>query len=106
MFTKPGKVFTTRPEILASDHFTSQTCTVDEDLAAEIDGRLIVQAGTIYPSNDGDAVGIILTDVDVTDGDAPAAYIDHGSVYINRLPEEPDALALPALKNIFFREYK
>ena len=106
MFTKPGKVFTTRPEILSSDHFTTQTCTVSEDIAAEIDGRLVVQAGTVFPANDATAIGIIITDVDVTDGDAPAAYIDHGSVYINRLPEEPALEAVTALKNIFFREYK
>lgn len=32
-------------------------------------GNKIVAAGTVYPSNDASAVGIVFTDVDVTHGD-------------------------------------
>jgi class 3 adenylate cyclase len=37
------------------------------------DGRYIVKAGTIYPANDATAIGVILNDYDVTDGDAMMA---------------------------------
>lgn len=106
MFKSTTEKHSVRPEILASDHFTTQTCTVTTAMGVDVDGRKIVKAGTIFPANDATAVGIIFHDVDVTDGDQPAAYIDHGAVYINRLPVAPDALALPVLKNIIFRTYK
>lgn len=106
MFRTPETKYSVRPEILASDHFTTQSCTVTTAMGTAVDGRTIVKGGTVFPVNDATAVGIILTDVDVTDGDAPAAYIDHGSVYENRLPVTIAAAAKTALKNIFFRTYK
>lgn len=106
MFKSSTTNYSVRPEILASDHFTTQTCTVTNAMGASVDGRTIVKAGTVFPANDATAVGIIVHDVDVTNGDAPAAYIDHGIVYSNRLPVAVDALALPVLKGITFRTYK
>ena len=106
MFKSSTTNYSVRPEILASDHFTTQTCTVTTALGASVDGRTIVKAGTVFPANNATAVGLIVHDVDVTDGAAPAAYIDHGIVYSNRLPVAVDALALPVLKGITFRTYK
>lgn len=107
LFTKPGTIYSERPEILASDHFTSQSCLVTQDMAVEIDGRLIVRKGTIYPENSKEALGIIISDVDVTHGDAPGAYIDHGFVYIERLPVQPTPAAVSALFGaVGFRSYK
>lgn len=106
MYLKKGTTYSVRPEILASDHFTTQTCKVTKSMGIEVNGRTIVKAGTIFPANDATAKGIIVTDVDVTEGDAPAAYMDHGAVYLERLPVAPDELALPVLKNIIFRSYK
>ena len=40
-------------------------------------GAKYVKMGTVYPANDGTAVGIVYEDVDVTSGDMP------GSVVIN-----------------------
>lgn len=106
MYKSSTTNYSVRPEILASDHYTTQSCTVTNAMGTTVDGRKIVKAGTVFPANNATAVGLIVHDVDVTDGDAPAAYIDHGIVYSNRLPVAVDALALPVLKGITFRTYK
>lgn len=36
-------------------------------------GRKILKSGTVYPTNDASAKGIIFNDVDITDGDAVGA---------------------------------
>ena len=106
MYIKSKSAYTSAPEFLASDHYTRQTCTVTTAMGATVEGRKIVKAGTVFPANDATAKGLIISDVDVTDGPAPAAYMDHGLVYSNRLPEAIDELALPVLKGIILREYK
>ena len=47
---------------------------------ADANGKKIVKAGTPYPSNDGDCVGYLLLDVDVTQGDAPGTIIYDGAI--------------------------
>lgn len=42
------------------------------------DGRKVVKAGTPFPSNDSDALGVLLADVDVTMGDAAGTYVYQG----------------------------
>ena len=106
MFVKPGTTYSVRPEFLASDHFTTQSCTVTNAMGTTVDGRKIVKAGTVFPANDATALGLIVSDVDVTGGDAPAAYIDHGIVYSNRLPVAISGTAGPVLKGIILRTYK
>ena len=106
MYKSSTTAFSVRPEFLASDHFTTQSCTVTNAMGTTVDGRKIVKAGTVFPANDATALGLIVSDVDVTDGDAPAAYIDHGLVYSNRLPVAVAELAKPVLKGIILRTYK
>lgn len=60
-------------------------------LAVLEEGRYIVKAGTIYPSNDKDAIGIVLNDYDVTDGDAMMAVVVHGFIKTAALPVAPSA---------------
>lgn len=43
-------------------------------------GNKIVAAGTVYPSNDASAVGIVFTDVDVTHGDHEGSVMLAGRV--------------------------
>jgi len=71
-------------------------------LATLVDGRYVVKAGTIYPSNDANAVGVILNEYDVTDGDAMMAVVMHGFVKTSALPEVPTHEAILALKEIKF----
>ena len=46
-----------------------------------------IPAGTAYPTNDGNAVGIAYEDVDVTTGDMPGSVVTgNATVYEDRLP--------------------
>lgn len=71
-------------------------------LATLIDGRYVVKAGTIYPANDATAIGVVLNDYDVTDGDAMMAVVIHGFIKVAALPAVPSANAIGALKQITF----
>jgi len=66
------------------------------------DGRYIVKAGTIYPANDATAIGVVLNDYDVTDGDAMMAVVIHGFIKTAALPAVPSANAIAAMKQITF----
>lgn len=85
------------------DHYVAKgvTLTKNHALAVTVGTRKIVKAGTVYPANDATAVGIVLNDVDVTDGDANAAIVLHGFIKAAALPAAVAELAKPALKGIF-----
>lgn len=59
--------------------------------------RLIVPAGTIFPSNDANAIGVLTEPVDVTYGDHEGSVIVGGHLYGNRLPVAPAAAAITAM---------
>lgn len=61
-------------------------------------GGKYVKAGTVYPSNDSSAEGIVYEDVDVTNGDMPASVVVAGRVYEDRLPVALDSAAKTALE--------
>jgi len=68
-------------------------------LATLVDGRYVVKAGTFYPANDATAIGVVLNDYDVTDGDAMMAVVMHGFIKLAALPEAPDAAVdIPMIK--------
>lgn len=95
----------TKKQILAiPDHYVaySETFAKDHALSATINGRKIVRAGTIFPSNDANAVGIVLNDLDVTNGDQTGAIVVHGFIATAKLPALPSANAKTALKAIEF----
>jgi len=51
------------------------------------DGTKHVPGGSAYPSNDGNAIGILYEDVDVTVGNMPGSVITgNAEVYEDRLP--------------------
>lgn len=97
------------PQILAiPDHYVAlgfkhaKAASGSEGLATLVDGRYVVKAGTIYPANDATAVGVILNDYDVTDGDAMMAVVVHGFIKVAALPAVPVANAVGAMKQITF----
>ena len=49
-------------------------------------GSKYVKMGTVYPSNDAQAEGIVYEDVDVTTGDMPGSVVTAGEIYEDRLP--------------------
>ncbi len=75
---------------------------VTPGLATLVDGRYVVKAGTVYPANDATAIGLILNDYDVTDGDAMMAVVIHGFIKVAALPAVPAAAAVAVLPQITF----
>lgn len=63
------------------------------------EGGKYVKAGTIYPSNDEKAIGIVYEDVDVTTGNMPGSVVTKGVVYGDRLASEPALAAKTALES-------
>lgn len=49
-------------------------------VVADANGNKIVKAGTPFPKNDGTCLGYLLSDVDVTQGDAPGTYVFEGTL--------------------------
>lgn len=88
-------------QILAMpDHYVAIARKIEKDsaLAVAEEGRKIVKAGTIFPANDATAIGVILNDYDVTDGDQMAAVVIHGFVLEAKLPAAPaEAVNLPQI---------
>ena len=80
----------------------AHTFLKNDAAATTVEGRKILKAGTIYPANDGTAVGIIFNDLDVTDGDESGAILLEGYVKKAALPVEPSDEAIAAMKKITF----
>lgn len=92
--------YTNSKEILAvGDHHVSikKTFKMNDAAATTVEGRKIIKAGTVYPTNDASAVGMVLYDVDVTEGDADGALLLHGFVKKDKLPAEISAEAAPKI---------
>lgn len=102
MTMKMKKVdYASAKQILAiPDHYVAIARKIEKDsaLAVEEEGRKIVKAGTIFPANDATAIGVVLNDYDVTDGDQMAAIVRHGFVLVSKLPQAPaDTVNLPLI---------
>lgn len=89
---------TATKEILANDHYVA----IPVDLSKQTpDEGGIIKAGTIIPSNDDKAIGVLLYDVDKNENPNGAVVI-HGFINKDKLPTAPDAAAETALKGITF----
>ena len=88
-----------RPNFLASETgLVLKTVQVDDTgITADEYGYKTVKGGTIYPSNDAKAKGIIFENVDVTHGERAASLIVGGRIYGSRLHTAPAAAAKTAL---------
>lgn len=84
--------YTQSKHILAiPDHYVAIAIKIPKASAAtgivsNVNGRFVVKAGTVYPTNDAKAEGVILQDYDVTDGDVTAALLKHAFLRGDRLP--------------------
>lgn len=89
---------------LASADYVAFTYQISNSgVAANAQGRKIVPAGTVWPLNDATAVGILLSDTDVTEGPQPGSVIVDGWILEARLPVAPAAAAKTAMKAIKFK---
>lgn len=98
-----------KPNWLASENCmrrTTHTATQEMATTEAETNKKYVLSGTIFPSNDGNATGIVFEDVDVTKGNYPCSVMSSGYVYKNRLPVAPTDEAVAALKaqGIHFEE--
>ena len=94
-----AEIIVNRPNFLASEvslRLVSTTARTGSALVTTENGRKIIKAGTVYPSNDASAQGIIFQDVDVTDGDAAAPLMVAGHYYSDKV--SIDSTAVEALK--------
>ena len=87
-------------------------CIVGQDSATTVGGRKIVLAGTPvsgdltnrktkfvkHADSTADAVGVVLHDVDVTDGDDNATLLIFGFVNLNRMDTQAQSLITPGVK--------
>lgn len=92
-------------QILAMpDHYVSiaRKATKADGMVVKEGDRFIIKAGTIYPSNDNKAIGVVLQDYDVTESDASMAIVLHGFIRADRLPTRPSDAALKNLRMIYF----
>ena len=95
-----AEIVLNRPNFLASEvSLRTVTYTFASSYAGYVteNGRKIIKAGSIYPTNDASAVGIVFQDVDITDGDKVEALMVAGHYYSDKLPVAPDTTAKTAL---------
>lgn len=97
--------YTTGKQILMfPDHYVglAHTFSKQDSIAVQENGRYIVKAGTIYPANNNTALGVVMNDYDVTNGDISGTLIVHGFIKTAKLPAVPTSQAKAALKQITF----
>ena len=70
----------------------------DSGVVADANGGKHVACGTPYPSNDGNCIGLLYEDVDVTAGDMPGSVVLEGVVWEDRLPVALNGAAKSALQ--------
>lgn len=70
------------------DHYVGKAVTIaSNDANAVTRGSAkVVPAGTVWPSNDANAEGILLNDAFITNGDVSAAVVIHGFIRKSALP--------------------
>lgn len=88
------KTFVNGKEILANEHYVAvpYDCSALSSLAT--DG--VIKAGTLIPSNDANAIGVLLSDVKLAENPNGTIVI-HGFIDVKKLPTIPVSAAITAL---------
>lgn len=88
------------PNILESEvGLVLKTYTADQANAKTVGTKKIIKAGSVYPTNTEDAIGIVFEDVDMTDDTKrPISVIVAGRVLEKRLPATVDTTAKTELE--------
>ena len=93
--------FVNGKEILANDHYVAipYDCSALSSLAT--DG--VIKAGTLIPSNDTNAIGVLLSDVKLAENPNGTIVI-HGFIDVRKLPAVPVSAAITALagRGVYF----
>lgn len=88
---------------LAHEECTRETRTIPQSIATTVGDTKFVKMGTPFPSNNGNAIGIVYEDVDVTTGAMPGSVVTKGEVIEGRLPVELNDSAKTALAALGFK---
>jgi hypothetical protein len=86
----------------AKGQHVAQATSDSPGLTVLENGRRMLKAGTIWPSNGADAEGVVLQDYDMTDGDRNVALVIAGDLLAARCHDTPSAAAIAALPRIKF----
>lgn len=92
--------YTSGVNILSSEvGLVLKTFEGTKTMATTVDDKKIIKAGTVVPTNDSSAKGIVFEDVDITDYDKkPISVIVAGRVIKENLPVTLNSDAETALK--------
>lgn len=92
--------YTSGVNILSSEvGLVLKTFEGTKTMATTVDDKKIIKAGTVVPTNDSSAKGIVFEDVDITDYDKkPISVIVAGRVIKENLPVAVNSDAETALK--------
>lgn len=104
-----GKGFNAGYFLVDDENCTRVTAEISASHAGVVtrsDGSKYVPAGSIIPSNNSSAVGILYEDTDVTTGNMPGSIVTAGVVYKDRLPVVVDSDAASAMTGIQFDTYE
>ena len=94
---------TKRPNFLESEvGLVLKTREIPASMGVQDGNYKIVAAGTPFPSNDGNAVGIVFEPVDVTSGNMPGSVLVAGRVLAENLNLQTAAKTALAGKGIVF----
>lgn len=95
---------TARPNFLDSEvGLVLKTQEIPQSMGvADENGRKIVAAGTVFPTNDASATGIVFESVDVTSGNAPGSVMVAGRVLKDALNIDSNAETPLASAGIVF----
>lgn len=95
------EIGTAIPNFLDSEvGLVTKTAQIPQSMGQTDGDRKTVFAGTVFPANTSDAIGIVFQDVDVTDGDAIGSVMVAGRVISDRV--NAASAEQTALKNIVF----
>lgn len=101
------KITASEPNFLASAKFTAFPTMIDDTATAVTTdelGHKIIPAGTIWPSNDAKAKGVLYHEVDVNEGPQMTALIVEGWLLGQNLPVAPTTEAMTAMSAIHFKD--
>lgn len=94
---------TVKPNFLESEvGLVLKTREIPQTLGEDDNGRKIVPAGTIFPTDDTYATGIVFENVDVTAGNMPGSVMVAGRVLEDGLTVDTEAKKSLAAAGIVF----
>ena len=92
--------------LVANEACTRETRTIAQNHSQVVtaNGGKHVPMGAFWPANDSSTVvGIVYEDVDVTSGAMPGSVVTSGTVYLDRLPADPESGVQSALEALGFK---